>query len=152
MTNDNIATTALNATETATLDALLEVLIPADTERGLPSARGMPVPTRLGDLERTELRTVLANLQGESVARFDAAFTAAAPADRVAIVREVLEPTPFFRRLMHATLTVYYMDDAVMTYHGLAVRAPFPDGHDVVAGDFDLLAPVKARPPFFRPA
>lgn len=23
---------------------------------------------------------------------------------------------------MHATLTVYYMDDAVMTYHGLAVR------------------------------
>lgn len=95
MTNDNIATTALNATETATLDALLEVLIPADTERGLPSARGMPVPTRLGDLERTELRTVLANLQGESVARFDAAFTAAAPADRVAIVREVLEPTPF---------------------------------------------------------
>ncbi len=150
MAHDTIATTALDQAETKTLDALLEVLIPADADRNLPSARGMPVTTRLDDREVSDLKAELVRLDAESVERFSESFAAAATENRVIVVREVFEPRAFFRRLMRATLTVYYMDDAVMTYHGLNPRPPFPEGNDVVSGDFDLLAPVRARPPFYR--
>ena len=150
MAHDTIATTALHQAETRTLDALLEVLIPADPDRNLPSARGMPVTTRLDDRELADLKAELARLDAESSERFSESFAATTTENRVVIVREVFEPSTFFRRFMHATLTIYYMDDAVMTYHGLNPRPPFPEGNEVVTGDFDLLAPVRARPPFYR--
>jgi hypothetical protein len=46
----------------------------------------------------------------------------------------------------------YYRDDRVMTALGLEPRPPFPLGHPLEDADPALLAPVKARAPFWRPA
>ena len=146
-----IATTALDDEEQATLDALLETLIPSNPDLGLPSARGMPVVARLED-EKSELKRELQHLAESARASHGAPFASLDGPTRAALVESSLAARPFFSRLMHATLTVYYMDDDVMAAHGLAPRPPFPEGNEVVAGDLALLDPVKVREPFYRPA
>jgi hypothetical protein len=52
--------------------------------------------------------------------------------------------------LTRIVLQCYYRDDRVMRSLGLEVRPPFPKGFEVEQGDWSLLEPVRARPPFFR--
>jgi hypothetical protein len=44
----------------------------------------------------------------------------------------------------------YYRDDRVLAALGMEARAPFPQGYEVAAGDWELLDTVKRRPPFYR--
>ncbi len=54
--------------------------------------------------------------------------------------------------LTRIVLLCYYRDDRVMLSLGLEPRPPFPKGHEIEQGDWSLLDPVRARPPFWRPA
>jgi hypothetical protein len=53
--------------------------------------------------------------------------------------------------LSRIVLLCYYRDDRVMVSLGLEARPPFPRGHELEQGDWSLLDPVRARPPFWRP-
>lgn len=52
--------------------------------------------------------------------------------------------------LVRVVLFCYYRDDRVMHSLGQEPRSPFPKGHVVEQGDWSLLDPVRARPPFYR--
>jgi hypothetical protein len=54
--------------------------------------------------------------------------------------------------LTRVVLQCYYRDDRVVRSLGLEPRPPFPRGHVLEDGDWSLLAPVRARPPFWRRA
>ncbi len=54
--------------------------------------------------------------------------------------------------LTRTIVQCYYRDDRVMQSLGMDVRPPFPKGFEVEQGDWSLLDPVRARPPFYRPA
>lgn len=44
----------------------------------------------------------------------------------------------------------YYRDGRIMRSLGMEVRPAFPKGFEVEQGDWSLLDPVRARPPFYR--
>jgi hypothetical protein len=52
--------------------------------------------------------------------------------------------------LTRVIVQCYYRDDRVMGSLGMEVRPPFPKGFEVEQGDWSLLDPVRARPPFYR--
>jgi hypothetical protein len=52
--------------------------------------------------------------------------------------------------LTRVIVQCYYRDDRVMRSLGMEVRPPFPKGFEVEQGDWSLLDPVRARPPFYR--
>ena len=54
--------------------------------------------------------------------------------------------------LTRVVLQCYYRDDRVVRSLGLEPRPPFPKGHVLEEGDWSLLDPVRARPPFWRRA
>jgi hypothetical protein len=59
---------------------------------------------------------------------------------------------PTLAALTRAVAQCYYRDDRVMRSIGMEPRPPFPKGHELEAGDWSLLDPVRARPKFYRPA
>jgi hypothetical protein len=52
--------------------------------------------------------------------------------------------------LTRCVLQCYYRDDRVVRSLGLEPRPPHPQGHPLEDGDWSLLDPVRARPPFWR--
>lgn len=52
--------------------------------------------------------------------------------------------------LTRVILQCYYRDDRVVRSLGLEPRPPYPKGHVLEDGDWSLLDPVRARPPFWR--
>ena len=54
--------------------------------------------------------------------------------------------------LARVILQCYYRDDRVVRSLGLEPRPPYPKGHVLEDGDWSLLDPVRARPPFWRRA
>ena len=54
--------------------------------------------------------------------------------------------------LTRVVLQCYYRDDRVVRSLGLDPRPPYPKGHVLEDGDWSLLDPVRARPPFWRRA
>ncbi len=134
------------------LRRIAELMIPASTEFGVPSAGDDAiVADMLGTLGRDldDVRTALtrlATLSGGAFADLDAArreaiaatFLAGDTADVVTLGRVVLQ--------------CYYRDDRVMLSLGLEPRAPFPKGHTLEQGDWSLLDPVRARPKMWRDA
>jgi hypothetical protein len=63
----------------------------------------------------------------------------------------LLSPYVAVAVLTRVVLLCYYRDHRVMVSLGLEVRLPFPQGHVLEQGDWSLLAPVRARKPFWRP-
>lgn len=86
----------------------------------------------------------LASLAGGSFARLD-------PERRRAVAADLRgEGGPQLMALVRVVLLCYYRDDRVMRSLGMEPRPPFPKGHVVEQGDWSLLDPVRARPPFWR--
>jgi hypothetical protein len=61
--------------------------------------------------------------------------------------REGGKPVAVLARIV---LLCYYRDDRVMISLGVEPRPPFPKGHELEQGDWSLLDPMRARPPFWR--
>lgn len=59
---------------------------------------------------------------------------------------------PAFGVVAAAVIQAYYRDDRVMLSLGLEPRPPYPKGHAVEEGDFELLAPVRERGRIWRDA
>ena len=141
--------------ERATLDAVLDTVVPPDAERGLPGAGEIGIGTAL-EREQPALTPLVANAvaQLDAIARDSGsdAFVALDGAGREAALRAHAERDPgFLPGLLFQVFAQYYIDPRVVTALGMEARPPFPKGYDVAPSDLDtLLAPVRSGPKRYR--
>ena len=130
-----------------TLRCLAEMMIPASSEYGVPSAADDVIfADILSSFGRDEhhVMTVLHDLEG--LADLD-------PTGRQAKVVQLREQRgEALKGLSSVILQCYYRDDRVMRSLGMEPRPPFPKGHEVEQGDWSLLDPVRQRPKLYREA
>ena len=153
----------MNTTETSVTDAqtqslrwVVDMIIPASTEDGLPSANDPVIFANIlaaAQLRRDAVEAALSAL--DEVARESQGkdFAGLAPEGHLltGAVETFRHAYPDEAGLL-AMLTVqcYYRDDRVMSSLDMEARAPHPAGYDVDQGDWSLLEPVRGRPEFFR--
>ena len=132
------------------LRCLAAMIIPASARFGLPAADDPVVfADLLGSLEhdRIEVEAGLAHVRakaGRGLMTLDAA-------GRAALGRALqAEGEANVAVLSRLVMLAYYRDDRVVRSLGLEPRAPFPKGHEVEAGDWSLLDPVRGRRPMWR--
>jgi hypothetical protein len=134
------------------LRAIAGVIIPASMEFDVPGADD---PAIQADIVATlgrdailvrEALDELARLAGVPLASLD-------PTRRESVGLELrAKGGAAVATLTRVILQCYYRDDRVVRSLGLEPRPPFPKGHVLEDGDWSLLDPVRARPPFWRRA
>ena len=132
------------------LRAIAGVMIPASPEFDVPGADD---PTIQADILATLGRdTVLVRQALEELARLAGARLVDLDPDRREAVAMELRAKggPTVSTLTRVVLQCYYRDDRVVRSLGLEPRPPYPQGHVLEDGDWSLLDPVRARPPFWR--
>lgn len=146
----------LSEAQRATLDAVLDLLIPPSEDGRLPGAAEIGMLTHLCDTASDvvpALREELNVLDERARERFDCTFASLAEQDRQSLLDEIrAADTTFLQGLIVETLTCYYRDDRVLEAIGMEARPPFPDGYEVDSGDLTLLDPVIKRGKRFRDA
>lgn len=126
------------ARELATLEALLDTLVPASADGRMPSAATLDF---IGHLERFDA-DYLPQL-AKVLRALEAPFPALDLAARVAVVTRFSEAERHaFRQLVQRVYDAYYQDDRVRAAIGMNAGPPFPHGNTVPAGDLSLLDPV----------
>ncbi|HTR85104.1 MAG TPA: hypothetical protein VMI56_11545 [Reyranella sp.] len=135
----------LSEQETQDLRAFAATMIPASAKHGVPGADDEKIFADIVkslDRDLTDVRAALKRLAG----------IADLPADKRLEKANAFraEGGPTMIAIARAVLQCYYRDDRVMRSLGQEPRSPFPKGHVVEQGDWSLLDPVKARPPFWR--
>lgn len=149
-------TTPLTDTQRATLDIVLDLIVPPTPDGRMPGAAQVGVPEWLMT-QATDalpaLRNELDRLDALSHARSGSAFASLDSRGRQALVDEqrALDPA-FLSRLALETVTCYYQHDRVLTGLGQELRAPYPKGYQVLSGDLALLQPVRQRGKIYRDA
>jgi len=128
--------------------AIADAMISADEAVNLPSASDSAI-----------LKTIMAKSEhfADRLVKYIEVFCK--EIDPVTATPEALlgalDKNPQFRSfskiLTIIVMQSYYQDPRVLAAHGLAARPPFPLGHEVEAGDWSLLDPVKNRDPIYRP-
>jgi hypothetical protein len=134
------------------LRVIAGVIIPASAEFDVPGADD---PAIQADLVATLGRDAglvrdaldeLARLVGRPLASLD-------PTRLEAVAMELrAKGGAAVAALTRVVLQCYYRDDRVVRSLGLEPRPPYPKGHVLEDGDWSLLDPVRARPPFWRRA
>ncbi|MBS0561890.1 MAG: hypothetical protein JSR21_17715 [Proteobacteria bacterium] len=142
--------TRLTADERAELRAIAAEIVPASDEYGVPGADDPAIQADLlATLGRDTalVREALGQLRTLAGGSFGAL-----PPDRREVVAGALRATggKAVATLSRVVLQCYYRDDRVLHSLGLEARAPFPMGNVLPDGDWSLLDPVRARPPFWR--
>ncbi len=142
----------LTPAEIADFHCLAGIVVPASTRYKVPGADDDAIfADILNSLERDTdpVRVALALLRTHA----GGSFAALSPARRAEVAAKLRADggTPV-AVLTRNVLLCYYRDPRVMVSLGLEARPPFPKGHVVDQGDWSLLDPVRARPPFWRPA
>jgi hypothetical protein len=142
----------LSADQCRSLRCLAEMMIPASTEYGVPSAGDEAI---FGDILQSLGRDAgpaiavlqrLDTLSGGPFADLDAQRRDAIAGEMCVTGGGALA---YQTRII---LQCYYRDDRVMRSLGMEPRAPFPKGFEVEQGDWSLLDPVRARPKLYRDA
>lgn len=131
------------------LSAVLELLIPARADRGLPSGAEVGFAENCDDpAEFVTIRGGLSLLYGWAEGPF-----ADFPVERRVelVTRLEREHVLAFRALLRGLVSRYYVDDRVLRAIGVEPRPPFPDGYVVEDGDLLLLEAVHERGPICRP-
>ena len=143
---------ALTADETRSLRLVAGMMIPASTAFAMPGADDDAIfADIMNSIERD------AALVKQALQRLDAlaggAFADLDLTRRLAAAEALRaaggEPLVALTRVI---AQCYYRDDRVMQSLGMEARPPFPKGFEVEQGDWSLLDPVRARPPFYRRA
>jgi len=141
-------TAPLSPAELDDLRALAGAMIPASQAHGVPGADDAEIFAEIAKgagASADALRRLTPDL-GEGPGTL-------ALMDRATLEARLVQAWgPDAGALYALALAHYYRDDRVMTALGLEPRPPFPLGHPLEDADPALLAPVKARAPFWRPA
>jgi hypothetical protein len=142
----------LTSRQSDDLRAIAGAIIPASMEFDVPGADDPAIQAdivatlgRDADLVREALDE-LARLAGAPLVSLD-------PTRRETVGMELrAKGGAAVATLTRVVLQCYYRDDRVVRSLGLEPRPPFPKGHVLEEGDWSLLDPVRARPPFWRRA
>ena len=128
----------LTEPERDTLFALLDTLVPANDELGMPSAAS----TNFDDYLKNQAQDLLPVLKA-SLAHFDGAFPGLSLEARVERVSAFSADQPeLFMALLPRVYDCYYQDDRVRQQIGMVTGPVFPQGNEVMSGDLSLLDPV----------
>ena len=144
------ADTSLTPAQEADLRAIAGYIIPASIEFDVPGADD---PRIQADMLATLGRdTALVREALDLLARLmDAPFAKLDPARRETVALELRAAGgSAVAALTRVVLQCYYRDDRVVRSLGLEPRPPYPKGQVLPDGDWSLLDPVRARPPFWR--
>ena len=142
---------SLSNDETDDLRCLAAMIIPASPRHGVPGADDKVIFAdilRSFGRDRDAIRTGLAQARAAAGGALDQLD---APARTALADRLQAENSPQMAVVTRSGLLCYYRDNRVLLSLGLEPRAPFPKGKVVDQGDWSLLDPVRARPPFWRP-
>ncbi len=151
----------VSAAQRATLNAVLNMIVPASDDGRMPNAADVGVLDHIrdaaaGDLSRDligTLREELDRLDEQARGQFGSAFASLAQRDRQTLIDRIRSNDPrFMQGLAMVTVTCYYQDDRVLKALGMEARAPYPEGYEVVSGDLSLLEPVVQRGKRYRDA
>lgn len=146
--------TQFNDTQTASLNALIDLLIPASNDGRMPAARSLDLFADISDMPsatRTLFENGLADLDVRAQQRYGRGFTQLNMDETMALVEELRSQTPvFIQSFMTQTTGRYLAHDTVVLLIGLEARPPWPKGHVVAQGDWSLLDVVKKRPKIYR--
>jgi hypothetical protein len=143
---------ALSPAQRDDLRAIAGIMLPASAEFDVPGADDPAIQADILDtLGRDaglvrEALDALARLAGRPLAELDAGRR-----EDVALQLRA-KGGPAVATLTRVVLQCYYRDDRVVRSLGLEPRPPYPKGHVLEDGDWSLLDPVRARPPFWRRA
>lgn len=156
----------VSAVQRATLDAVLNMIVPASEDGRLPSAVEVGVLDHIrdaasgapaaGDPAHDLIDTLgeeLDRLDDQARTQFGGAFAELAADDQETLVSNIRSNDPrFMSGLAMVTVTCYYQHDRVLEALGMEARAPYPQGYEVVSGDLSLLEPVVQRGKRYRDA
>jgi hypothetical protein len=146
----------LSPAQGATLECVLDLIVPPSADGRMPGATEVGVPAYL-QAHCAEalpiLREELDRLDAEAQARCGQPFAALGAVDCQALVDAMRAQDPaFMSRLALETVTCYYQHDRVLAALGMEVRSPAPQGFKVISGDLMLLSPVRKRGKMYRDA
>ena len=138
----------------ATLDAVLDLIVPPSSDGRMPGASQVGVAEFLIAQAADALPEVAADLDELDRRALEAhgvSFAAMDGPRRQALTDSIRAAQPtFMARLALETVTCYYLDDRVLMGIGMEARPPWPKGYTVAAGDLSLLDPVRARGDIWR--
>ena len=144
--------------ERAMLDAILDQIIPANTERGIPSAALLGLADHLAMVATED--PALATRFREGLACADALatgepFEALDDDHQVTVLRQLEQEEPaFFEPLLRHTYMGYYSRPDIRTLFGPSSNPVHPDGYDVSRESPELMAeltePVRRRGALYR--
>jgi Gluconate 2-dehydrogenase subunit 3 len=145
-----------SARQRATLDALLELMIPASADGRMPAAVGLGLLDALGSIStesHAALATGLDQLESAASTRLGKPFAGLDAAPALQLV-DALRPgaAPFFALLTLHVVSRYYEHPQVLAALGIDPSPPWPRGHEVDDGDWSLLDPVRGRQNLYRQA
>jgi CubicO group peptidase (beta-lactamase class C family) len=122
-------------------NALLDTLVPANTDLGMPSAAEVGFETYLATQGKDFAATLGAILEA-----FEPDFANLGIEARTERVKAFADSNPVaFAGLLARVYDCYYQDDRVRVRIGVVTGAPFPQGHTIPGGDLSLLDPVIAN-------
>ena len=137
-----------------TLSALVNMMIPASEDGRMPGAGELDLLAYVRD-ETGELIPAIEQgltvLNQQAIDEFGQDFASLADSDKQQQVDAIRVNQPdFVQSLLLKTVSAYYQNDRVISALGLEPRPPYPEGHEVEAGDLSLLDPVRKRSKLYR--
>jgi hypothetical protein len=147
---------ALTPAQRASLDIVLNMIVPPSADGRMPGAVEVGVPAYLvaeAPDALPQLRRELEELERRARERFARGFAQLDAVERQTLTEAMRAQEPsFMGRLAMETLACYYQHDRVLEGLGVEARPPYPKGYQVVQGDLSLLEPVRARGKIYRDA
>lgn len=144
----------LTSAQRASLDSVLNLIIPPSADGRMPGAAEVGVPAYLAAEAPDALPVLcreLEELDRQSRERFARGFAELEASECKSLVDAMREQDPsFMSGLVHELLACYYQHDRVLEGLGIEARPPFPKGYQIAQGDLRLLAPVLARGKMYR--
>ncbi|HAK52402.1 MAG TPA: hypothetical protein DCM54_10950 [Gammaproteobacteria bacterium] len=152
---DVIATDSfLTEEQSLSLRALLDLIIPADADRGMPSAAELDLVGYVSEFASNQIagiKTELESLDQAAQREKGALFGELEKNDQQTLCDHLRETDPRFAiAIAVQTLNCYYQDDRVVIALGWKARPPFPEGNEVPQADLSLLDPVRERGRIYR--
>lgn len=136
----------------STLAMVLNQIIPPSSDGRMPGAADIDF---LAFAESRSsllwIREGLEKIQDESRMRFRRGPAELTDSEAIELMKIVARTRrDFFNRFSHMVIQCYYQNDRVLAAIGVELRAPFPKGYDVEAGDLTLLEEVFNRGRIYR--